>query len=92
MKRTPEQLAEWCKRLASNETMEEIGASETPPITRQRVAAILAFKPKERKVARVPLMLSLPPEMYAWVLREVKRTGLKKSQVVQMAVAAAMEA
>lgn len=88
---TSEQIEAIRRRNQAGESLAEIGASLTPPITRQRLSQLLTRPERFPKQARVTLTISLPTTHYRWLLKEANATGRrKKSFIIQRLVEAAM--
>lgn len=86
---TPEQIEAIRTRNLAGETLDAIGQTLSPPLSRQRLSALLNRKPKERKPKRVAVTISFMPDRYEWLIRTT--AGGKKSVVIQGLVDKEME-
>jgi hypothetical protein len=70
----------------NGETLEEIGASLTPPLTRQRVGALLKRKPRKPREKRATISVSLSADLDKWLLRQATRHNVKKAAILRRLV------
>lgn len=68
------------------ETLEQIGASLTPPLSKQRVGALLKRGPRKPAEKRATISVSLSPALHQWVLRQATQQGVKKATILRRLV------
>lgn len=70
----------------NGETLEDIGASLTPPLSRQRVSALLKRKASKPREKRATISVSLSPHLHKWLLRQAQQQGVKKAAILRRLV------